>query len=81
MLVNPPYYDSGHGYQCRPLKNGAADSTTGRVVVTKAYNTRDSLRSLIMLEITLKLDEDVLSALRRSPDEFANEMRLAAAIS
>jgi predicted HTH domain antitoxin len=33
-----------------------------------------------MLEITMKLDEDVLSALRRSPDEFANEMRLAAAI-
>ena len=33
-----------------------------------------------MLEITLKLDQDVLSALRRSPDEFANEMRLAAAI-
>ena len=28
----------------------------------------------------MKLDEDVLSALRRSPDEFANEMRLAAAI-
>jgi predicted HTH domain antitoxin len=33
-----------------------------------------------ILEITLKLDEDVLSALRRSPDELANEMRLAAAI-
>lgn len=33
-----------------------------------------------MLEITMKLDQDVLSALRRSPDEFANEMRLAAAI-
>jgi predicted HTH domain antitoxin len=33
-----------------------------------------------MLEITLLLDQDVLSALRRSPDEFANEMRLAAAI-
>ena len=33
-----------------------------------------------MLEITMKLHEDVLSALRRSPDEFANEMRLAAAI-
>jgi hypothetical protein len=31
-----------------------------------------------MLEITMKLDQDVLSALRRSPDEFANEMRLAA---
>lgn len=30
-----------------------------------------------MLEITMKLDQDVLSALRRSPDEFANEMRLA----
>ncbi len=33
-----------------------------------------------MMEITIKLDEDVLSALRRSPSEFANEMRLAAAI-
>jgi len=33
-----------------------------------------------MMEITMKLDEDVLSALRRSPDEFANQMRLAAAI-
>jgi predicted HTH domain antitoxin len=33
-----------------------------------------------MLERTMKLDQDVLSALRRSPDEFANEMRLAAAI-
>lgn len=33
-----------------------------------------------MMEITIKLDEDVLSALRRSPTEFANEMRLAAAI-
>jgi hypothetical protein len=33
-----------------------------------------------MLEIRMKLDEDVLSALRRSPNEFANEMRLAAAI-
>lgn len=28
----------------------------------------------------MKLDEGVLSALRRSPDEFANGMRLAAAI-
>lgn len=33
-----------------------------------------------MMEITMKLDGDVLSALRRSPNEFANEMRLAAAI-
>ena len=33
-----------------------------------------------MLEITMKLDQDVLSALRRSPDEFASKMRLAAAI-
>lgn len=32
------------------------------------------------MEITLELDEEVLSALRRSPDEFAREMRLAAAI-
>lgn len=33
-----------------------------------------------MMEITLELDEEVLSALRRSPEEFAREMRLAAAI-
>ena len=33
-----------------------------------------------MLEIVMKLDQDVLSALRRSPDEFASRMRLAAAI-
>ena len=33
-----------------------------------------------MMEIRMKLDHDVFSALRRSPDEFANEMRLAAAI-
>lgn len=33
-----------------------------------------------MMEITLEMDEEVLSALRRSPDEFAREMRLAAAI-
>jgi hypothetical protein len=33
-----------------------------------------------MLEITMKQCRDVLSALRRSPDEFGNEMRLAAAI-
>lgn len=33
-----------------------------------------------MTEITLRLDEDIFSTLRRSPDEFAREMRLAAAI-
>jgi predicted HTH domain antitoxin len=33
-----------------------------------------------MMEITMKLDEGVFSALRSSPDEFANQMRLAAAI-
>jgi predicted HTH domain antitoxin len=33
-----------------------------------------------MSEITMKLDQDLLSALRRSPDGFANEMRVAAAI-
>jgi predicted HTH domain antitoxin len=33
-----------------------------------------------MMEITMKLDEEVLSALRRSPNEFAREMRLAAAV-
>ena len=33
-----------------------------------------------MTDITLSLDEDVFSALRRSPQEFANQLRLAAAI-
>jgi len=33
-----------------------------------------------MREITLQLPEEVFSALRRSPQEFAREMRLAAAI-
>ena len=32
------------------------------------------------MEITMDLNEEVLSALRRSPEEFAREMRLAAAI-
>ncbi len=31
-------------------------------------------------EITLHISEDVFSALRRSPEEFAIKMRLAAAI-
>jgi len=30
--------------------------------------------------VTMELSEEVFSALRRSPDEFAREMRLAAAI-
>ena len=34
-----------------------------------------------MTTVTLELPEDVFSALRRSPDEFAREMRLAAAIN
>jgi predicted HTH domain antitoxin len=33
-----------------------------------------------MMEITLQLEEDVFAALRRSPAEFADELRLAAAI-
>lgn len=33
-----------------------------------------------MTDITLSLDENVFSALRRSPQEFANKLRLAAAI-
>lgn len=32
------------------------------------------------VEVTLELPEDVFSALRRSPEEFARELRLAAAI-
>ena len=33
-----------------------------------------------MTTVTLELPEDIFSALRRSPQEFAIEMRLAAAI-
>ncbi|NLX99942.1 MAG: UPF0175 family protein [Rhodopirellula sp.] len=33
-----------------------------------------------MQTVTMELPEDVFSALRRSPDEFAQEMRLAASI-
>jgi predicted HTH domain antitoxin len=33
-----------------------------------------------MTTLTLDLPEDVFSALRRSPDQFARELRLAAAI-
>jgi len=33
-----------------------------------------------MQTVTMELPEEVFSALRRSPDEFAREMRLAAAI-
>jgi predicted HTH domain antitoxin len=34
----------------------------------------------MMKEITLQISEEAFAALRRSPDEFAREMRLAAAI-
>ena len=33
-----------------------------------------------MTTVTLQFPDDVLSALRRSPEEFARELRLAAAI-
>jgi hypothetical protein len=33
-----------------------------------------------MTTVTLELPEEVFSALRRSPEEFVREMRLAAAI-
>jgi predicted HTH domain antitoxin len=33
-----------------------------------------------MARITLELPDDVFSALRRSPDEFSRELRLAAAM-
>ncbi len=33
-----------------------------------------------MTELTMQLDNDVFSSLRRAPDEFVREMRLAAAI-
>lgn len=36
--------------------------------------------ALAMTPITLQMPDDVFSTLRRSPEEFAREMRLAAAV-
>lgn len=41
---------------------------------------RETDRGNAMNTVTLELPEDVFSALRRSPEEFARELRLAAAI-
>lgn len=38
------------------------------------------VRMLSMTTVTMELPSDVFSALRRSPEEFAGEMRIAAAI-
>jgi predicted HTH domain antitoxin len=67
------------GVQAVSEKCNLSQGETGRVFLTTAYIPA-SAEVLRMMEITMKLDEDVLSALRRSPDEFANDMRLAAAI-
>lgn len=34
----------------------------------------------MMTEVTLTIDEEIFSGLRRSPEEFARDLRLAAAI-
>ncbi len=36
--------------------------------------------AITMTPITLQMPDDVFAALRRSPDEFARELRLAAAV-
>lgn len=41
---------------------------------------RKRIKESTMQTITLELPEEVFSALRRSPEEFARELRLAAAI-
>jgi hypothetical protein len=44
-----------------------------------AYRDDESVESA-MTTVTMELPEEVFSALRRSPEEFVREMRLAAAI-
>lgn len=44
-----------------------------------AYRDDESVESA-MATVTIELPEEVFSALRRSPEEFVREMRLAAAI-
>ena len=44
-----------------------------------AYRDDESVESA-MATVTMELPEEVFSALRRSPEEFVREMRLAAAI-
>src|SRR3989304_2943536 len=56
---------------------GRALETVRMEGVTFRFRAR---RNLSMQTITMELPEDVFSALRRSPQEFAREMRLAAAI-
>jgi predicted HTH domain antitoxin len=46
----------------------------------EAQPERKTSSVLIMPTVTLELPEDLFSALRRSPQEFMDELRLAAAI-
>jgi predicted HTH domain antitoxin len=49
------------------------------VIEDKILHRHNSLEK-IMTSVTLELPEEIFSALRRSPTEFVQELRLAAAI-
>jgi predicted HTH domain antitoxin len=75
---------NNHGVASRSAWPGRVGLEIGfsREVVTMEAAAECSLGkgANAMQTVTMELPEDVFSALRRSPDEFAREMRLAAAI-
>ena len=66
--------------RCPP---GLPGKTSGQEVACSTLMPKEGARmtmAITMTPITLQMPDDVFAALRRSPDEFARELRLAAAV-